>query len=221
MYIRLNGIKIFYEVAGSGYPLIMVHGNGEEHGIFKKSAEKLSRYFTCYMLDTRGHGKSEPVAEYHYEDMAQDVLNFADALELNQPDFYGFSDGGIVGLLCAMKRPYFFRNLMVSGANLNPDGVRPQIKLMMQLSYAFHKDPKVRLMLEEPSIEPRSLKNIRGRVLVTAGERDLIRAAHTRLIARMIPGAKLLLLPGEGHGSYIVNSDKIADIITDFACGLD
>ena len=49
--------------------------------------------------------------------------------------------------------------------------------------------------------------------LVTAGSKDLIREDETRLIAKSIPGAKLMILEGEGHGTYIVHKTKIAEIL--------
>ena len=63
MIVHCNGIDIFYEVRGSGAPLLMLHGNGETHAIFDEAADLLARYFTVYTPDTRGHGASSPVSE--------------------------------------------------------------------------------------------------------------------------------------------------------------
>ena len=82
MKITVNNVELFYEVAGSGTPLVMVHGNGEDHTVFDKAAELLSQHFTCYLLDSRGHGSSQKVSEFHYDDMAEDVYQFIQALHL-------------------------------------------------------------------------------------------------------------------------------------------
>ena len=74
MNIFVNGIKLHYEKTGSGAPLILLHGNGESHEIFDEAIPLLAPHFTVYAVDTRGHGNSAPVPEYHYADMAQDVI---------------------------------------------------------------------------------------------------------------------------------------------------
>lgn len=71
--IHVNGIDLYYEVHGSGMPLVMLHGNGEDHTTFSTLCAALQDRFQIYLFDTRGHGKSTPVSEYHYSDMAQDM----------------------------------------------------------------------------------------------------------------------------------------------------
>ena len=93
MIVHCNGIDIFYEVRGSGAPLLMLHGNGETHAIFDESASLLSRCFTVYTPDTRGHGASSAVSEYHYQDMASDAIALIQALGLVRPILYGFRTG--------------------------------------------------------------------------------------------------------------------------------
>lgn len=56
MYITVNNMNLYYEVVGSGTPLVMIHGNGESHDIFDKAVEVLSKHYTCYLPDSRGHG---------------------------------------------------------------------------------------------------------------------------------------------------------------------
>ena len=63
MYITVNNMNLYYEVVGSGTPLVMIHGNGESHDIFDKAVEVLSKHYTCYLPDSRGHGKSQQVTE--------------------------------------------------------------------------------------------------------------------------------------------------------------
>ena len=117
MVANVNGVELFYEVSGAGRPLVMVHGNGEDHTIFDEAAEYLQQRYTCYRIDSRGHGQSSPVSELHYADMAGDVIAFLEQLDLQNVIFYGFSDGGIVGLLAAAESKRI-TTLIVSGANL-------------------------------------------------------------------------------------------------------
>ncbi|MBQ1467565.1 MAG: alpha/beta fold hydrolase, partial [Solobacterium sp.] len=170
---------------------------------------------TCVLPDTRGHGKSDPCAVLHYADMADDVVKMMEILDLRDVCLYGFSDGGIVGLLASMRTDRI-TDLVVSGANLTPKGVKLFLRIIMWVMYKVKKDPKIRLMLEEPQITGEDLSVIKARTLVLAGSKDLVREAETRQIAEGIPGAELRILNGEGHGSYIVHSEKIAQILRQF-----
>ena len=209
MWINVNGIKMYYEMHGSGRPLIMLHGNSEDHTIFYDSRVLLSKHFTVYTMDSRGHGHSTRVEELHYCDMADDMIAFMDQLDLRDVIFYGFSDGGIIGLLAAMRCDRIGM-LITSGANLTPAGVMAPFRLIAKVAYAVTKDPKMKLMLDEPDISTDELAQIKVPTVVMAGEKDLVLGKETAKIAMAIPGAKLRIIPGEGHGSYIVSSKNIA-----------
>jgi pimeloyl-ACP methyl ester carboxylesterase len=74
---------------------------------------------------------------------------------------------------------------------------------------ALNHDPKLLMMLREPRITVKELESISVPVLLLAGEQDMIRESHTRYLASKIKGSRLRILPGEGHGSYIVHSRKL------------
>lgn len=216
MQIDVNGCTLYYETAGTGRPLILLHGNGETHSIFDKAAALLRDHFTVYLLDSRGHGQSSKVSSFHYADMAEDVRCFIEALHLPSPFLYGFSDGGIIGLLLACTYPSLLAGLVVSGANTEPTGLRPFWWRLFWLIGHITKDPKITLMLQEPHITKEQLAAITTPTLVLAGSNDLIAETHTRSIAAAISGSSLRILPGEGHGSYVVHSEKIASIILEY-----
>lgn len=218
MKITVNQVELFYEVVGSGDPLVMVHGNGEDHTIFDKAVELLSSHFTCYLLDSRGHGQSQQVTEYHYDDMAEDVYQFIRVLGLERVTYYGFSDGGIIGLLLASRHPGLQDKMIVSGANTRPDAVRKWLRAVFGIINRIRKNPLFTLMLTEPHISSEQLQAITTPTLVLAGSKDLVVEADTRFIAEHIPNATLKILEGEGHASYIVHKTKMAELILDY-CG--
>lgn len=207
---------IYYEKYGKGKPLILVHGNKEDHRIFIRLTDALKNSFTVYAIDSRGHGKSDRVNEFHYSDMADDILKFIDELRLEKPCFYGFSDGGIIGLLCAAKRADVFDKMIISGANITPMGLKPFIRLGAAFSYLFTRDSRTKMMLREPNITEFELNKITCPTLVLAGEFDMITENETRKIAESIPCASLKILKGKHHGDYVVNSDFLKEIITEF-----
>lgn len=218
MEITVNGVRLFYEQTGSGRPLIMVHGNSEDHTIFDEAVEVLKDRFTCYAIDSRSHGSSETVPELHYEDMADDVVALIEALDLQHVVYYGFSDGGIIGLYAAVKCDRI-EEMIISGTNITPQGVAAPMRYLIRTINFLHKDPKMKLMLEEPNIDPAMLHQIKARTLVLAGARDVVREEETLKIGANIPHATVRILPGEGHGSYIVHKTKIAELIAEFTSG--
>ena len=213
MFIEVNGVHLYYEKRGEGRPLILLHGNGEDHTIFEQAVLVLEKRFCCYAVDSRCHGQSGRGA-LHYKSMAADMLAFMEALRLEDVIFYGFSDGGIIGILAAAQSARI-TTLIVSGANLSPWGVGLWTHFTIWVKNLWKKDPKLALMLREPHISDDVLKKIKANTLVLAGSRDLVREEETRHIAEMIPGAELQILEGENHGSYIVHSEKIAKLITE------
>jgi pimeloyl-ACP methyl ester carboxylesterase len=212
----VNGIELWYEKTGNGSSILLLHGNGESHGIFDALTAQLQGDYTVYALDSRDHGESEKTKDLSYDLMMEDTTAFIRALELEKPILYGFSDGGIIGLLLASRYPQMLSKLIVSGASLNPDSTRKKWLILFKVLYFFNRDKKFRLMLTEPDIHKEDLQKISVPTLVLAGERDMIREADTRFIAENIKGSTLKIIPKEGHMSYVIHSPKLYDIIKDF-----
>ena len=215
--LTVNGVTLHYEVAGEGKPVVLVHGNGEDHHLFDVEIEQLAAAgYKVYAPDSRGHGANEPLSEYHYADMAEDMHQFIKALALGRPAFYGFSDGGIIGLLLILNHPDCLSALAISGTNLSPEGTTPDFIEEITAMNEKEPNPLVTLMLTEPHIDPEALKNISIPVLVTAGENDLILESETKKIVEMIPDATLKILKGHDHGSYIAGSEIMGELLIGF-----
>jgi len=215
--VFVNGVILHYEVMGEGRPVVLVHGNGEDHHIFDIGIAQLVKAgYQVYAPDSRGHGANAPQPEYHYSDMAEDMYQFIRAMGLEKPAFYGFSDGGIIGLMLVISHPDCVGTLAISGTNLSPDGLVPSFVEEYTAINREINDPLLTLMLTEPHIDPEALKKITVPVLVTAGENDLILQSETEKIADMIPNSTMIILEGEDHGSYIVNSEMMGELLIDF-----
>ena len=216
MMIHVNNIDIWYKVSGQGYPIVLLHGNGQDHHFFRKLKRKLSESYTVYAPDSRDHGKSGRVKYLDYMSNMNDIAEFIKVLDIKSPILYGFSDGGIVGLLLAIHHPHLLRKLIISGANTNPDGLRRVPFAFIKLAYLLTSSIKFQMMLTQPNITDEELNSIVTPTLVLAGLRDVIRTEHTLEIAKNIPGCELKLLRGEGHESYISKTDKIYSLIVSF-----
>ena len=201
-------IQLHYTCHGSGEPLLLLHGNGEDSTYFVHQIEEFSKDFTVYAIDTRGHGKSpKGTAPFTLSQFADDLLDFMDIHGLQQPNILGFSDGGNIALIFALRHPERIRRLIVCGANLFPEGLQERLLAAMRRKYesflqentpeAEFNQLLFRLMLDEPQIDPAELSRLTMPTLVIAGEKDMVQDSHTRLIAASIPGARLSIIPGD------------------------
>ncbi len=216
--VEVNGVTLHYAAVGEGRPVILLHGNGEDHDLFDTQITQLVKAgYRVYAPDTRGHGANEPLAEYHYADMAEDIYQFIMALGLEEkPALYGHSDGGITALLLELNHPGTQGAMAISGTNLSPAGLDPAFVEPYEKQNAEHPDPLVTLMLTEPHIDPEALAAIDIPVLVTAGERDLILREETERLAAALPNAALVIVPDADHGSYIVNDLRMGALLIPF-----
>lgn len=138
---------------------------------------------------------------------------FIEALHLEHVTYYGFSDGGIIGILLAGRYPDLFERMIISGANTHPKAIKTWSYLVFRMTAFFNRSPLYQLMLTEPHITKEQLNAIPIPTLVLAGSKDVIKEADTYFIAENIQNAELEILDGESHGSYIVHNTKVADLI--------
>ena len=213
MKVFVNNVNLYYETFGEGQPIILLHGNSETHEIFDKLIEKLKHQYKVYAIDSRCHGKSEDLMEISYNTMRDDIIDFIKKLNIEKPILYGFSDGGIVGILIAIKEPTLLSKLIVSGANITPDGIKTADYLLTKLMYFITKNKLFKMMINEPNVRKEDLRNINTPTIVLAGEKDCIKYEHTKFIADNIPNSTLEIIKNESHGSYIVHSEKLYDIL--------
>ena len=203
-------IRHYYIEKGQGEPLILLHGNGENCDYFAGQMDAFARHFHVYALDTRGHGKTpRGEAPFTIRQFAEDLLGFMDAHGIAKAHILGFSDGGNTAMIFAMKHPERVDRLILNGANLDAKGVKPSVQLPIELGYRFArlfagKSDEARqhaellgLMVNDPNVRPEELSRIQARTLVIAGTRDMIKEAHTRLIASRIPDARLVIIEGD------------------------
>lgn len=219
--IAVNGVKLHYvaqkhtteEYLGD---IILLHGNGGSHKSLSYQIGQFSKAgYDVYAIDSRGQGANEKLSEYHYTDMAEDVVCFINELKLEHPAIYGFSDGGIIALLVELIHPGTCRALAISGANIFPEGVKPYKEWKVKFG-APGASPLLKMLILEPQIKPEELGNIHIPVLVMAGSDDLILDEHTRLIADSLPDAELKIFKGYTHGSYIKGCPLAGEAILEF-----
>jgi pimeloyl-ACP methyl ester carboxylesterase len=229
-YAKIRGINMYYETYGKGEPLLIIHGNGGSINNFLYQIPYFSKNYKVIVADSRAQGKSVDTGDsLSYEMMADDLNALLDNLHLDSCYVIGWSDGGINGLLLAIRHPDKVKKLAVTGANLWPDttavdafvynwGARyndstskveqtPQVKNARKLAH---------LLIYEPNISIDQLHTIQCPTLVIGGDHDVILPKHTLLIAESIPRSYLWILPNSGHSTPIHYKDQFNETVGEF-----
>ena len=225
-FVNRNGARIYFAVfnPAGGRPVVLLHGGLASSDSWGFEEPRLARTHEVIVIDSRGHGRSTmPPLPLSYNDMAADVVAVLDRLHVAKASVVGLSDGGIVGLLLAIHHPDRLERLFVWGATFNahaesdapPDpamaGMGARFMARMEANYRAVSPttdgfPALRAALNklyatEPDLSNAELGSIRAPTIVADGAHEqFIARSHTEALARMIPGAHLLILPDVSHG---------------------
>lgn len=230
-YYSIRGFKMYTEVYGKGQPLLLIHGNGGSINNFIKQIPYFSKKYKVIIADSRAQGKSADKSDsLSYEMMADDYAALLDAMKIDSAFVIGWSDGGINGLLLAIRHPHKVKKLAITGANLWPDTSAVYGEVIDMVSPAYNelknKPDKnefeknvfklLRLLIEQPHISLDDLHTIHNPTLVIGGDHDVIKEEHTMLIYKNIPRAYLWIMPNSGHSTPIIYAEEFNKKIEDF-----
>src|SRR5215207_9695810 len=132
-YVDAGGIRTYYEVAGAGEPLILLHGGMCTVETFDGQTQVRAGHYRVYVPERRAHGRTPDVdGPITYEIMAADTIAFMEAVGIGSAHLVGWSDGAIVALLVALRRPELVRRLVLIGQAVNLEHLRPEVEAMME-----------------------------------------------------------------------------------------
>ena len=229
-FVNTRGFRMYYEIYGTGEPLLIIHGNGGSINKFLYQIPYFSKNYKVVLADSRAQGKSVDGGDsLSYEMMADDLNALLDTLRMDSCYVIGWSDGGINGLLLAMRHPEKVKKLAVTGANLWPDTTAVDAFVYnwaMKHNETLQKmeqTPKVKnarklahLLSYEPHISTEQLSKIQCPTLVIGGDHDVLLPKHTLLIAEAIPNSYLWIIPNSGHSTPIFYKDQFNEVVNDF-----
>lgn len=222
---KIHGHKICYAVRGSGPTLVFLHGGGESgERSFVRQLDVFSTYHHIVAPDQVGQGRTPDVpGPLSYSAMMEDTAALLGELKLQHVDVVGFSDGGILALMLAIRHPELVKRLVISGVNIAPEGLRPEDLEQLratQIPKPRTIDEKLaRLWLTSPTeaeLNLELLAKINQPVLVISGDRDAITLEHTLKIFHALPNAELCVLPGTDHATFSRRSEWLNPIISAF-----
>ena len=244
-YAPVNGLKMYYEVHGSADgkapPLVLLHGGGSTIGTsFGKVLPALAATRQVVAFEQQGHGHTADIADrpFTFEQSADDAAALLRHLGIGKADFFGYSNGGHIALEVAIRHPDLVRKLVVESAMFDRDGSDPGFWKSFEnakpddmprelreayLAVAPHPEQlptffakSVRRMMNFKGWTPEALRSIHAPTLVMVGDRDIVLPEHAVRMFRLLPNARLAVLPGTDHMTIVSRSDWLVPMIGTF-----
>jgi pimeloyl-ACP methyl ester carboxylesterase len=230
-----SSVSMWFAECGQGDPLVLLHPAPVDSRAFAANVDGLARHFHIYAPDRRGHGHTpDPGGPMSFELMASDTIRFLESVVGGPAHLLGYSDGAVVALLTAMRRPDLVRRLVFAAGVFHRDGWADGVldndadpPEFMRDSYAEispdgreHFDVVMAKLADEhrhePSLAERDLQTLATRTLIMVGDDDEVRLEHAVAMYRVIADAELAVVPGTSHGLLPEKPELCNQIITDF-----
>jgi pimeloyl-ACP methyl ester carboxylesterase len=225
-YANVNGLKMYYEVQGNGFPLVLIHGGGSTIGTtFGRILPALSKTHRVIAVEMQAHGHTADIDRpLSFEQDADDIAELLKQLRINNADIFGFSNGASTTLQVAIRHPQLVNKIIVVSTFYKKDGAQPWFWDMMKNATfegmpqvykdafleinpdttALHRmyERDVTRMQTFDEIKEEDIKGITAPALIICGDNDVVRPEHIVEMYRQMQHAKLAVLPG-GHGDFI------------------
>ena len=218
-YADLPSVRTWYDELGDGEPLVLLHGGLVDARFFAHNIDPLAGRFHVFTPERRGHGHTPDVeGPITYDVMALDTIDFLDTVVGTSAHLVGHSDGAVVAMLVAMRRPDLVRKLVLVSGGFHHDGLMPGMdeldvdQVVQFLGSAYgevspdgleHFPVVVRKIAEmaskEPSLAREDLSKVTSPTLVMFSDDDLMTMEHVIAMYEGIPGAELAVVPGTSH----------------------
>jgi pimeloyl-ACP methyl ester carboxylesterase len=225
-FATVNGLKMYYELHGKGFPLVLIHGGGSTiHTTFGSILPALANQYRVVAVEMQAHGHTQDIDRpLSFSQDADDVAALLGKLGVAKAHVFGFSNGASTALEMAIRHPQLVAKVIVASTMYKRDGAHPWFwEMMANASFeempgpykeAFleiNPDPKalhrmyerdVKRMQTFIDIPEAQIREIAAPALIICGDKDVVRAAHAAEMAEQMKDARLMILPS-GHGEYI------------------
>ncbi len=225
-YANVNGLKMYYEVHGNGYPLVLIHGGGSTIGTcFGRILPALAKTHKVIAVELQAHGHTADIDRpLSFEQDADDVAELLKQLHISKADIFGFSNGASTTIEIAIRYPQLVNKIIVASTMYKKAGSYPWFWDMMahatfdgmpQLlkdaylkinpdTNALHKmyERDVARMQSFTDMKEEDIKTIAAPALIIAGNTDVVSPEHAVEMYRQMQHAQLAIFPG-AHGDYM------------------
>lgn len=225
-YASVNGLKMYYEIHGTGAPLVLIHGGGSTlQTTFGRVLHDFAKTHKVIAVEMQAHGHTADIDRpLSFQQDADDIAELLRQLNIDKADIFGFSNGASTTLQFAIRHPKMTNKIIVASTFYKKSGApdwfwnmmsKPTFEGMPQpLKDAFLKinpetnalhrmyERDVARMQSFPDISDEQMKSIKAPAFIIIGDKDVTTAAHAGEMQRLISNARLAIIPG-GHGEYI------------------
>ena len=221
-WTRVHGHALYYETRGSGRPLLLLHGGGASiSASFAQQLDAFARGHRIIAPEQIGQGHTPDIdGPLSYTAMMHDTAALLEQLQVRDVDVVGWSDGGIIALMLAVNYPQLVHRVVISGANMSPDGLLDSEIASMRAHSEHGSAEKLRqLWLSAPTrgeLNPQLLQQLQQPVLVLAGDHDVIKLDHTQQIYQALPHAQMSVLPNTGHATFEQRAQWVNPLVLEF-----
>ena len=236
-YVDLNGVRTWYEEVGDGEPLVLLHpgGGGVDSRALAPNLGMLASRFRCFTPERRGHGRTPDVdGPITFDAMADDTVTFIEQVVGGPTRLLGVSDGAIIALIVALRRPDLIRRLVFAAGVFHHDGWWPEAidptnepPAFLEASYAelspdgpthypIVVDKLAQLHQGEPTLTADDLGGLSCRTLLIFGDDDEVRLDHALAMYQALHDAELAIIPGTSHGLLVEKADLCNTILVEF-----
>jgi pimeloyl-ACP methyl ester carboxylesterase len=220
-YAPVNGLKMYYEVHGSGDPIVLLHGAYMSiEGPIREMTQALKKHRKVIVVELQGHGRTADVDRaITYEQMADDVAAFLKYMKLDSADIFGYSMGAGTALQLAIRHPKVVKKMILASVSYNTEGWNPELmKLIPTITPAvFEGSPykkeydslapkkenfsvlvqKLKALDMAPQNWPaESIKAIKSPVLLMIGDSDAVTLEHAVDMFKLLGGGVMGDLQG-------------------------
>ena len=235
-YTDIGGQKTWFaDSRGAGEPVLLLHGGLSDSEMMLDSLEPaIGDRFRVLAFDRRGHGRTpDREAAFHYDEMAAETIAAIEKLIGGPAHLVGWSDGGIVALLVAIRRPELVRSLVLIGTNYHFNGMMPMdpgdggVPEGLRARYVERSPDGAEhfpvvlaksfaMFTSEPTLTTEDVQKIATRALVIVGDDDLMTLAHTASLYESLPAGQLAVVPGSSHAVVVEKPEFVGRLIRDF-----
>jgi pimeloyl-ACP methyl ester carboxylesterase len=233
--VELPAVAMWYDDRGHGDPCVLLHpgGAGVDSRALDPTVPALAGFFHVYTPEQRGHGRTPDVAgPASYELMAEDTIAFIEKVIGRPVHLAGCSDGAVVALVVALRRPDLVRRLVLAAGVFHRDGWAPGVldgeppdfleRSYGELSpdgpghYGVVVAKLAAMHAGEPAFTPADLRAVTSRTLVMVADDDEVILEHAIEAYRSLPAAELAVVPGTSHGLLVEKPGLCNLLITEF-----
>ena len=241
-YIEVAGRRVWHEVAGDGEPVVLLHGAFAGASSFAAQIPALvAADFTVYVPERRGHAHTPDVDEpLTYAAMADDTVDYLAQVLPRGAHLVGWSDGAVVALLAAQRRPDLVHRMVLIGQYYNLAGRvadspidallrSPEAITFLRIEYdqvspdgpdhfPVVYEKTMRMLDTEPQLDLATFAAITAPTLVLQGDRDEVIVEHSLAVVAALADARLAVLPGT-HLLPVETPDVVNPLIVSFLRG--